>query len=389
MCSVVMVSTLGTLGCSAHPRFLGFLRRHESGQAVVVEDPSVGLPRSATAAVERLCERDLDERVLRIELVRALRAAVPFEDYAWLLTDPETTVGSAPLAEVRASCRPQLPRLIGLRYRTTVNRWTDLEGAASLAEATGGDLAQSLIWRELLGRHDVGDMATVVFRDGFGLWGWVDLWRSRSEPPFTTDEIQFLAGCVAPVTQALRRAQLRSFADRSSTDGPQGVAVLVLSADLDVLAQTPQTTEYLRLLVPPDVGQSPIPAGAFNVAAQLVAIEAGVDAHPPSSRVHLHGGRWVTLRADRIGEASADARDIAVTIELTGPTDRLTVFVRAAGLSPREAELVGLVVDGLDGKEIAARMFLSPHTVQDHLKSVFAKTSTRSRRELVAMVRGH
>jgi DNA-binding CsgD family transcriptional regulator len=33
-------------------------------------------------------------------------------------------------------------------------------------------------------------------------------------------------------------------------------------------------------------------------------------------------------------------------------------------------------------------MFLSPRTVQDHLKSIFARTSTRSRRDLVAMVRG-
>jgi DNA-binding CsgD family transcriptional regulator len=348
----------------------------------------VGLHRSAAASIERVCARELEERTLRIELVRTLRAAVPFEDYAWLLTDPETTVGSAPLADVRPSCLPELPRLIGLRYRTTVNRWTDLDGAASLVEATGGDLAQSLVWRELLRRHDVGDVATVVFRDGFGLWGWVDLWRSRSEPAFTKEEIRFLADCAGPVTQTLRRAQLRFFADRSATGGPQGVAVLVLSPDLEVLAQTPQTTEYLRLLVPPAAGQSPVPAGAFNVGAQLRAVEAGVDAHPPSSRVHLHGGRWVTLRADRIGEQSAGTRDIAVTIELTGPADRLALFVRAAGLSPRESELVGLVLAGLDSTEIAARMFLSPHTVQDHLKSVFAKTSTRSRRDLVALVRG-
>ena len=156
----------------------------------------MALPRSAAARIERLCERDLDERLLRVELVRALRAAVPFEDYAWLLTDPETTVGSAPLADVR--CLPELPRLIGLRYRTTVNRWTDLDGAASLAAVTDGDLAQSLVWRELLCRHDVGDMATVVFRDGSGLWGWVDLWRSRSEPAFTTEEIRFLAECAGP-----------------------------------------------------------------------------------------------------------------------------------------------------------------------------------------------
>jgi DNA-binding CsgD family transcriptional regulator len=392
MCSVVvMMSTLGTLDGSTHPRFLGFPRRPEAALGRGEEDPPVGLPRSATARVERLCERDVDERTLRIELVEALRAAVPFEDYAWLLTDPVTTVGSAPLADVR--CLPELPRLIGLRYRTTVNRWTSLTGAASLAGATGGDLGQSLVWREMLRHYDVGDIATVVFRDGFGLWGWVDLWRSADAPPFTEDEIHYLTECAGLVSVALRRAQGRNFvapAEQSRpTDVPDGVAVLMLSDDLEVLAQTPQTTEYLRLLVPPATGRSPIPAGAFNVAAQLLAVEAGVDSHPASSRVHLHGGRWVRLRADRIGGRSGAERGIAVTIELASPADRLAVFVRATGLSPREAELVGLVADGLDGKEVAARMYLSPHTVQDHLKSVFAKTSTRSRREVVAMVRGH
>jgi DNA-binding CsgD family transcriptional regulator len=117
-------------------------------------------------------------------------------------------------------------------------------------------------------------------------------------------------------------------------------------------------------------------------------VESGIDGHPPSSRVHLEGGRWVTLRADRIAAEGRAAGTIAVTIEVTSPADRLDVFCRAFGLSPRERELVGLVVGGHDSAEIAARMFLSPHTVQDHLKSVFAKTSTRSRRALVSLVRG-
>ena len=254
--------------------------------------------RSATASVERVCERDLDERTLRVELVRAFRTAVPFEDYAWLLTDPETTVGSAPLADVR--CLPELPRLIGLRYRTTVNRWTMLTGAASLAQATGGDLAQSLVWRELLHRHDVGDVATVVFRDGFGLWGWVDLWRSRSEPAFTEDEIRFLAECAGPVTQALRRAQLRCFADRSSAGGPQGVAVLVLGRPRRA---GPDASDDGVPPPPGTSGRRPVagPSRAFNVARPAPRGRGRVDSHPPSSRVHLHGGRWVTLagRPDR------------------------------------------------------------------------------------------
>src|ERR1700689_1704053 len=53
-----------------------------------------------------------------------------FDAYAWLLTDPETEVGSAPLADV--PCLPELPRLIRLKYLTTLNRWTELSGAVAL-----------------------------------------------------------------------------------------------------------------------------------------------------------------------------------------------------------------------------------------------------------------
>lgn len=52
-------------------------------------------------------------------------------------------------------------------------------------------------------------------------------------------------------------------------------------ASMDVLRQTPETHEYLWALVPPPDGWAPIPAGAYNVAAQLLAVEADVDGHPP------------------------------------------------------------------------------------------------------------
>jgi DNA-binding CsgD family transcriptional regulator len=125
------------------------------------------------------------------------------------------------------------------------------------------------------------------------------------------------------------------------------------------------------------------------VGAQLLAREAGVDGHPPLARVHLGSGRWLTLRASRLDSAQpVPERDIAVSIETTAPDGRVSLFARACGLSPREAELLDHVVAGASTRDIARLMFLSEHTVQDHLKSIFAKTDTRTRRTLLARVLG-
>jgi hypothetical protein len=83
-----------------------------------------GAAAGAVERVERLAMRATDTRVQRVRVLEELRRAVPFDAHAWLLTDPETEVGTAPLAHV--PWFDQLPRQILLKYLTPLNRWTTL-----------------------------------------------------------------------------------------------------------------------------------------------------------------------------------------------------------------------------------------------------------------------
>lgn len=342
----------------------------------------------AVARIERLCRDAAAERALRVVLLEELRRTVTFDWYAWLLTDPETEVGSAPLAD--APSLADLPRLIRCKYLTTVNRWTALDApAVTLQMATRGAPEHSLVWREMLSSYGVVDVASLVFRDVHGCWGWLDLWRSDSNGPFNENDLAYLTATVVPVTDALRHAQASTFDHATPLPARTGPVVLVLSPLLEVKAQTAETEQYLRTLMPTESDRRPVPAGAYNVAAQLLAVEAGVDDHPPTARVHLDGGVWLTLRAARVDAVGPPAeQDIAVSIEPTSPAERRSLFARSHALSRRETELLNHLAQGEDTRTIAGALFVSEHTVQDHLKSIFAKTGAHSRRALLTRLAG-
>jgi DNA-binding CsgD family transcriptional regulator len=56
-----------------------------------------------------------------------------------------------------------------------------------------------------------------------------------------------------------------------------------------------------------------------------------------------------------------------------------------AGVTSREADVLGLIAEGLSNKEIAARLYLSPRTVEKHVESLLRKTGARSRTQLLTL----
>jgi DNA-binding CsgD family transcriptional regulator len=337
----------------------------------------------------------LEDRELRRQVLAVLGEVIDFDAYVWLLTDPATTVGTAPLADV--PCISELPALIKAKYATTVNRWTVLSRQASraglLTEAVNGDLARSRVWREVMSRYRVGDVASAVFADQYGCWGFLDLWRESAREPFDAGDAELMASLAAPLAAALRLCQARTFAGSASAHRHDvGAVVLTLDEDLLITSRTAASRAWLDVLLPPVPAQRAIPASVYNVAAQLLAVEEGIDDHPAFARAHLADGFWLTIRAARLAadEAAAHVGSAAlvVTIEETSAADRRDVFSRAFGFTPRENELLTLLATGSDTRAMARVMSLSELTVQDHLKSIFAKTGARDRVTLLSRALG-
>jgi DNA-binding CsgD family transcriptional regulator len=83
---------------------------------------------------------------------------------------------------------------------------------------------------------------------------------------------------------------------------------------------------------------------------------------------------------------SGSARRVAVIVEPAHPARIAPLLMSAYGLTEREQDVTRLVLQGSSTTEIAERLVVSAHTVQQHLKNVFDKTGVRSRRDLVGKV---
>jgi DNA-binding CsgD family transcriptional regulator len=87
----------------------------------------------------------------------------------------------------------------------------------------------------------------------------------------------------------------------------------------------------------------------------------------------------------RVGLPQWSAR-AAHELRATGETVRHGVEARSDQLTPQERQVAMCVADGLSNRDVAARLVLSPRTVEFHLRNVFGKLGVASRTELAKIV---
>jgi DNA-binding CsgD family transcriptional regulator len=118
---------------------------------------------------------------------------------------------------------------------------------------------------------------------------------------------------------------------------------------------------------------------------------------PELARAHLLYGEWLRREGRRVDarDQLRTAYDLFTTIGMeafverarreltaTGETVRKRTAEVTTALTPQEAQIARLARDGFSNPEIATRLYLSPRTVEWHLRKVFTKLNIRSRQQL-------
>ena len=97
--------------------------------------------------------------------------------------------------------------------------------------------------------------------------------------------------------------------------------------------------------------------------------------------------RHLRRAADLFRQVGAPPWEERAEAELraTGETARRRDPSTLDQLTPQELQIAGLVASGMTNRQIAAQLYLSPRTIDYHLRKVFSKLGVSSRTELVRM----
>jgi len=331
--------------------------------------------------LERLSQSALDHESIQYEAIAELRRTIGFTRWCWPVADPDALIPLGAVAE--HDFGPQVPLVLALEFGDGDVASLDTlarqpHPVASLNAETGGDLPRSRRWDRVFRGVGIGDEALVACRDRLGCWGWIELWRDSSDRPFDEQDLQLLAAAGPSLASALRRTSYPPLVS-IPTDRPP--AVLILDRELRIISLTAGVRDWIETFPAAEIYAAfgILPAMVYPVATLAQSPEQANRAH---ALERTRDGTWVMIEAAPF-EGSADGQ-IAVTFREATAQETFDRLCRINALSRREREVVAALLDALDTRAACERLFISPHTLQDHLKSVFEKLKIHSRRELRA-----
>jgi DNA-binding CsgD family transcriptional regulator len=341
----------------------------------------------ASDKLARLAGNGLDLVSFWREATEVLGRAVPhYWAPCWFTLDPASLLVTSHFDEGIPELPPQW--LIHEYYQDDVNKLADVarstRGLSTLHEATGGDPSGSPRWHANMTMGGDQELIAALRTPAGEVWGALGLYREPGQPMFEDEELSFVRAVTPSLAEGARRGLL--VGEAVDPEGPDAPGLVVLSASGEVESATPGVERWLAALPDGDWDAGRLPSSVLAVAGRALRTAEHPDepGQVAVSRVLSRSGTWVVLHGASL--VTGGAHRVAVIVEPAHPARIAPLLMSAYGLTEREQAVTRLVLQGDSTAEIAERLVVSAHTVQQHLKSVFDKTGVRSRRDLVGKV---
>ena len=358
-----------------------------------MERMTVASPERLRADLVGLLHRTSDVRDYSLGATRILARGVPFDGFCVVTMDPATLL---PTGEVVENALPKAAtaRMTEIEIRgQDFNPFNALERsgelAAGLCLATSGDLDRSLRHRELRRPNGFGDELRTTLVGDSSTWGGLTLLRASDRGAFSPADVALVASLSRYLAEGLRRAMLLAALPsepQDAQDAEQSAGLILLAPDNTITQADAAAEQWLAELHEEDRSER-LPSVVAAVASRARSIGSQPDTRTfpiARARVRTATGRWLLVRGTSLGDG--EDTQTAVILEPAQPHELAPLIAAAYGLTERERAITQLVAQGHPTNAIAARLHISPWTVQDHLKSIFEKVGVGTRGELVARV---
>jgi DNA-binding CsgD family transcriptional regulator len=317
----------------------------------------------------------------------AIATALPYyQAPCWFTLDPASLLVTSHFNEQMPVLPPEW--MAEEYHGDDVHRLVDVAGSergiSTLHQVTGGDPTGSPRWHANMTMGGDQEMIACLRTKGGEVWGAISLYRELGQPMFDEHDLAFVSALAPHLAEGARRALL--VGEATDPEGLDAPGLIVVTDDWEIESATPGAQRWLAELPDGDWAAGRLPSSVLAVAGRALRTASHPDepGEVAVSRVLSRSGNWIVLHGASL--VSSSSRRVAVIVESAHPARIAPLLMSAYGLTDREQEVTGLVLQGNSTADIASNLFVSTHTVQQHLKSIFEKTGVRSRRDLIGKV---
>ncbi|MEC0983731.1 helix-turn-helix transcriptional regulator [Bacillus safensis] len=212
-------------------------------------------------------------------------------------------------------------------------------------------------------------------------WGIASLYRQQGKEPFQKRDIQAVID-LTPSLAAKLRDEIFKKRDTENDDAAEQQGFLILTTHYKLLYGNETGLHWLHTFQVFEQihDQAVMPRPLRALGAKL--LYGGTD-QTAASITRMPMGVFLSLQAFRLAQADRQEKAVMIHIKRAQTNDILPYAAKTYRLTEREMNVLDCLLKGQSTKEIASTLYISPHTVHDHVKAMLQKTNLSSRRMLV------